>query len=473
MTTSADSRGGTIALAPAETPLSDFARPLPADNLPAIDVCQIIESQKLNSFVVRLVVISWVVTFFDGFDLNVIGFVAPYLQSKYSLDPRALGAVIGSANAGALLGGLLFGFVGDRVGRRRAIVTAVGLFGVLTLALAAADRPAQLMLARFAGGIALGGALPLIWALSIEYVPTRYRATVVTLIMLGYALGVFISGPLSLALIPRYGWQSVFIFGGVASLGAAALVWYKLPESLRFLAQRGGDPERITRIVRRLIPDRRFEPSQLVIAAVPIQRSGSPAALFDGPLRYITPLLWLAFAASSITMYYFVMWGPIVYEQMGLSRSNAAWSSSLNALVGATGAVTLMRFTDRLGPASLGVMPLIAVPLLLTLGLTHVTPLTFMAMTAMMYLLLGGSHFGIQSILGVYYPTAERARGAGWGSSIGKLGSVAASLLGTWLLTHHLSRSPFVFLAIFPALFAVAVIAIGVITRRSGLVATR
>src|SRR6202012_1901664 len=101
----------------------------------------------------------------------------------YSLDHGALGAGFASGSAGALLGGLLFGFCGDRFGRRRAIVVAVGLFGVFTLMLAAADRTSELLLARFVSGIALGGALPLIWALSIEYVPTRYRATVVTLIM--------------------------------------------------------------------------------------------------------------------------------------------------------------------------------------------------------------------------------------------------------------------------------------------------
>jgi AAHS family 4-hydroxybenzoate transporter-like MFS transporter len=472
MTSSADTSGhGTIALAPALAPLADSARP-GAANLPPVDVCQIIESQQLNSFVIRLVVISWLVTFFDGYDLNVIAFAAPYLQAQYSLDHGALGAVFASGSAGALLGGLLFGVVGDRVGRRGAIVVAVGLFGLFTLMLAAADRTSELLLARFAGGIALGGALPLIWALSIEYVPTRYRATIVTLIMLGYGLGVCISGPLSIALIPRYGWQSVFILGGIASLGAAVLVWYKLPESLRFLAHRGGDPERIARIVRRLIPGRRFEPSQLVFAPAPTERSRGAAILFDGPLRYITPLLWLAFAASSITMYFFVTWGPIVFEQMGLSRSSAAWSSSFNALVGATGAVTLMRFTDRLGPASLAVMPVLAVPLLLAIGLTHVTPTVFMAMTALVYLLLGGSHYGIQSILGIYYPTGERARGAGWGASIGKVGSVAAPLLGTWLLAYHVSRSPFVILAVFPAVFAASVLAIGLIARRCDLQAT-
>jgi AAHS family 4-hydroxybenzoate transporter-like MFS transporter len=466
------SRDGTIALPSVAAPLSDFPGSTPHD-LPAVDVCQIIETQPLNSFVIRLVVISWLVTFFDGFDLNVIAFAAPYLKSAYALDQTALGAVFASGSAGALLGGLLFGFIGDRIGRRRAIVIAVGLFGVFTLLLAACDRTSEFLVMRFIGGIALGGTLPLIWALSVEYVPTRYRATVVTLIMLGYGLGVSVAGPLSIALIPHYGWQSVFIAGGIASLVAALLVWHKLPESLRFLAVRGADPERIARIVRRLVPDRRFESSQLVIAPAPVQSSAGAVTLFDGPLRFITPLLWLAFAASSITMYFFVTWGPIVFEQMGLSRSGAAWSSALNAVVGSIGAISLMRFTDRLGPASLAVMPLLSIPLLLLIGVVHVTPGTFMAMMALIYLLLGGSHYGIQSILGIYYPTAERARGAGWAASIGKVGSVAAPLLGSLLLAPHISRSPFVVLAFFPALFAVAVFVLGMIARRSGLDVTR
>jgi AAHS family 4-hydroxybenzoate transporter-like MFS transporter len=462
----------SIALPPAAAPPSEYPRSTPHD-LPAVDVVQIIESQPLNSFVIRLVVISWLVTFFDGFDLNVIAFAAPYLKSGYSLDDAALGAVFASGSAGALLGGLLFGFIGDRIGRRRAIVAAVGLFGVFTLLLAACDRTSEFLVTRFIGGIALGGTLPLIWALSVEYVPRRYRATVVTLIMLGYGLGVSVAGPLSIGLIPHFGWQSVFIAGGIASLLAALLVWHKLPESLRYLAIRGADPQRVARIVKRLVPDRHFEPSQLVIAPAQVQRSAGALKLFEGPLRFITPLLWLAFAASSITMYFFVTWGPIVFEQMGLSRSGAAWSSAFNALVGSIGAVSLMRFTDRLGPASLAVMPLLSIPLLLAIGLMHVTPDVFMAMMALVYLLLGGSHYGIQSILGVYYPTAERARGAGWAASIGKVGSVAAPLLGTWLLTSHVSRSPFVVLAAFPALFAVAVFAIGKIARGSCVDATR
>ncbi len=456
---------GVLALTPASGPPLNPGWPA-ASELPSVDVGQVLESQRLNAFVISLVSISWLVTFLDGFDLNSIAFVAPYLQSQYLLDRAALGMVFASGSAGAMLGGLLFGFLGDQFGRRRTLIAAVGMSGLFTLLLAAADRTSELLVIRFAGGIALGGTLPLIWTLSIEYVPTRYRATVVTLSMLGYGLGICVSGPLSVLLIPSLGWQSMFVCGGVASIGAAVLVWQKLPESLRFLACRGGDPRRMTDIVRRLAPDRRSDPSQLVSSVAPASNSGGPGALFEGPLRYITPLLWLAFAASSITQYFFATWGPIVFEQMGLSRSGAAWSTAFNALVGATGAVALMRFTDRLGAASLAVMPVLAIPLLLIIGLHHVSAAAFMSLTALVYLLLGGSHYGIQSILGVYYPTSERARGAGWGASIGKVGSIAAPLLGTWLLTHRVSRSPFVVLAAFPAVFAIAVVGIALIARR-------
>ncbi len=133
--------------------------------------------------------------------------------------------------------------------------------------------------------------------------------------------------------------------------------------------------------------------------------------LFDGYLRWLTPLLWMVFAASSLTMYFFATWGPIVLEQMGLSRTGAALSISANSLASAIGGIAVMRFTDRLGAASLAVMPAIAVPLLIMTGLVHMNVTLVMALTTAMYLLLGGNHYGVQSILGLYYPTAERARG--------------------------------------------------------------
>ncbi len=241
-----------------------------------------------------------------------------------------------------MFGGFLFGALGDRIGRRRAIITATLTFGILTLLLASSDRYWELLLARFLNGVALGGALPLTWALGVEYVPTRFRATAVTLITLGYGIGVAAAGPISVALLPRFGWRSIFIFGGAASLLATVALWFFLPESLRFLAARGADSARLTRVVRWLDPKRDdAEGTHYVLAALPPRerQSWGPAPLFAGQVRWVTPLLWFGYVASSMIAFFFTTWGPIVFQQMGLDSGTAAWAVSMNSLAGAIGGI--------------------------------------------------------------------------------------------------------------------------------------
>jgi AAHS family 4-hydroxybenzoate transporter-like MFS transporter len=412
-----------------------------------------------------------VVTFFDGFDLNVIAFAAPYLKEAYALDTPMLSNVFGFGLVGTLCGGFLFGFLGDRIGRRPTIIVATTLFGLLTLLLARADNYAELLIIRFLNGVALGGVLPLIWALSVEYVATRYRATIVTLIMLGYGIGVSASGPISVALIPRFGWQSVFVFGGIASLIAALLLYRALPESLRFLATRPHDNERMARIVRRLAPERTdLEGARFVMSGFGTQthqRWWDVRALFDGGLRWITPLLWISYATSSLSTFFFTTWGPLVFESLGFSRETAAYATSLNSLAGAIGALSLMRFTDRIGAISVSVMPAVAVPFLLLIGFASVGHAQFLIMMGLLYVFLGGSHYGIISISGTFYPTSHRALGTGWLSAMGKIGSISAPWLGGWVLSNLLPvQRTFAVFAISPALFAIAIFAIGILERR-------
>ena len=432
---------------------------------PSIDVGQLIESQRPGPILVRLVLVCWLITFFDGFDTNAIAFAAPYLAKAYSFDKSALANVFAAGGFGTLFGGFLFGALGDRIGRRRAVIAATLTFSMLTLLLALSDRYSELLLVRFLNGVALGGALPLTWALGVEYVPTRYRATAVTLIMLGYGIGVAAAGPISVALLPRFGWQSIFVFGGLASLLATGALWAYLPESLRFLAAQGADNARLARVVRWFDPKRNDpQDAQYVLASVaPLERqSWGPVPLFAGQMRWITPLLWFGYVASSMIAFFFTTWGPTVFEEMGLERSTAAWAVSLNSLAGALGAIALMRFTDRVGVISIAVMPAISVPALLAIGLAPVHPMTAVVMMGVLYVFLGGSHYGIISIAGTFYPTTHRALGTGWMSGIGKLGSVLAPLLGGALLSSGMPiQKIFAVLAVFPALFALCGFTIG------------
>ena len=432
---------------------------------PVVDVGRLIETQQPGWILVRLVLICWLVTFFDGFDNNAIAFAAPYLTKAYSFDKLQMSNVFAAGGLGTMFGGLLFGPLGDHIGRRRAVITATCTFGVLTLLLALSSQYWELIAVRFLNGVALGGALPLIWALGVEYVPTRYRATAVTLIMLGYGIGVGVAGPIAVMLLPHFGWQSIFVFGGTTSLLATLALWALLPESLRFLAARGADPARLRRVVNWVDPRRSDLPTTRYVLALPQaqeRHSWVPGPLFAGNLRWVTLLLWAGYMASSMVAFFFVSWGPTMFEELGLSRARAAWAVSLNSLAGAIGGVALMRFTDRLGVISIAVMPAISVPALLIIGLAPISPMTAVITMGILYVFLGGSHYGIISVAGTFYPTPQRALGTGWMSGVGKLGSVLAPLLGGALMASHMPvQRIFALLALYPGIFALCGFVLG------------
>jgi AAHS family 4-hydroxybenzoate transporter-like MFS transporter len=303
-----------------------------------IDVSAVIERQRLSRFLVGLVLMSWIITFFDGFDGNLISFAAPYFGSQYHLSRIQLGNLFSVGLFGTLIGGFILGYVGDRVGRRPSVIVATAGFGVCTLLFALANSYRSLFLLRLANGIPLGGMLPLAWALNIEYVPKRYRATIVTLIMMGYSLGTAVGGPAATWLIPKMGWQAVFILGGAVSLAAAAVLFLMLPESIRFLASKGGGRERIRAILRRLAPDMPV-PAQAAFVVTDEAARGAgfrPGLLFRGELRWITPLIWVAYIFSSMAVFFIVNWTPLVFEALQFTKAQAATAASMNSAMGAS-----------------------------------------------------------------------------------------------------------------------------------------
>jgi AAHS family 4-hydroxybenzoate transporter-like MFS transporter len=217
-----------------------------------VDVSEIIERQKLSGFLIGLAVISWIITFFDGLDANLVTFAAPYFRSEYGLTTIQTGNIFGMHQLGTLIGGFLLGYLGDRIGRRPTVILATAAFGALTMCFYFTSSYGTLFWLRLIDGIPLGGMLPLAWALNIEYAPKRYRATIVTVIMVGYSLGTALGGPFANWLIPKLGWKSVFISGGIAALVSAVILFAMLPESIRFLATMGKRPDRIVAMLRRV-----------------------------------------------------------------------------------------------------------------------------------------------------------------------------------------------------------------------------
>ena len=436
------------------------------DSQSVVDVTPIIEGQRLSRFLVRLILISWVVTFFDGFDMNVIAYVAPYLATAFKIERSDMGLLFSIGLFGTMIGGFLFGYVGDRIGRRPAVILATAAFGVLTLVFALSNSYTQLFVIRFIDGIAIGGMLPLCWALNIEYVPRRFRATVVTVIMIGYSVGTALGGPIANFLIPRFGWQSVYVFGGGCSLVAAALLVAMLPESIKFMVATQAPAGRIGAALKRLQPDLplpanpRFVLSEDMAAG---QAGGFHVRqLFRGNLAWITPLFWLGYIASSMATFFLATWTPLLFEALGLTRGDAALFATAGSLAGALGGLALMRFVDDRGPKAVTMMPLLAIPLLLVAGLADLSHWAFLIVCFFTYMAIIGGHFGMHSTAGIFYPSAIRGNGAGWATSVAKIGSIAGPTLGGFILSSHLPiRLIFVCLAICPVVLAACMWTIG------------
>jgi AAHS family 4-hydroxybenzoate transporter-like MFS transporter len=434
-----------------------------------IDVSEIIEQQKLSGFLAGLVAISWIITFLDGFDSNLISFAAPYFASQYHLDRIQLGNIFSMGLLGTLIGGFILGYVGDRIGRRPTVILAAAGFGVLTMCFALANSYGSLFALRLLNGIPLGGMLPLAWALNIEYAPKRYRATIVTVIMMGYSLGTALGGPIATWLIPKMGWKAVFVIGGVVSLLSALVLFLLLPESIRFLASKGRQPDRIAAVLRRIAPGRPVPAGANFVVADEAGQAKDfrPALLFRGELRWITPLIWTAYIFSSMAVFFIVNWTPLVFEALNFTRAEAAAASSMNSLMGAVGGLILMRFTDKRGAIAITTMPVVTAALLLITGLVYIGHDGFLVMSALIGGFLIGGHFGMHSICGIFYPSAYRGNGAGWATSVAKIGSVAGPILGGIILSTSLPvRNIYAVLAVCPAVFAVCIYAVGRMHRR-------
>lgn len=434
-----------------------------------IDVAKLIEGRKLGSFNYSLIAVSWLITFFDGFDMMMIGFTAPYMRETMALDELMLGNVFSAGLLGMMLGGFVFAYLGDLLGRRKSIIWAAFAFGILTFATGFAETYEVLVILRFCDGFAIGGMLPLIWALNIEFVPKRMRSTMVTVIMMGYSLGAALAGPVTVWLAPLYGWPAVYFFGGACTLASAAVLTFTLPESIRFLAAKGLRPDIIAATINRMDANANVSAQDHFVLADEQRDPGNfrMGKLFKGDLKVLTPLLWLGYTASTMAVYFTSNWGPIVFEDLDFSRDTAAYVGSITSVLGAGLGLALMQFTDRRGPFFVAVYPLIAFPVLLFIGLATMGADLFLLLSVLGISLVGGAHFGILSIAGVYYPSAIRANGAGWATSIAKVGGIAGPIVGGYILASGLPivRS-FAVLAICPAILMLCAIGIGGTVRR-------
>jgi AAHS family 4-hydroxybenzoate transporter-like MFS transporter len=173
----------------------------------------------------------------------------------------------------------------------------------------------------------------------------------------------------------------------------------------------------------------------------------------------ITPLLWIVFVLNSLALHFLQNWLPILFSMSNLEPGRAAQVAMMFPVGGTVGALALSRYVDRYGMAVVLSLAVLGCPLAASLGMTMPVALLFAAVFASGVCVIG-TQFGLYAVAGMVYPTTLRSAGVGTAIGVGKLGSVAGSLLGGVLLAMHLPLGKlfvnvsaiFVFIALFSAL---------------------
>lgn len=409
-----------------------------------LDVAGFMQGLHFTRYHLQILILCSLVTFFDGQDFSALAYALPYIREDMTLTDSMTGYVSSAAFLGQMIGSLAGSYLGDVFGRRPVILFCTIGSAVFTFAVGFAGTPEQLIILRFVSGLAIGGLLAPVWALSIETMPKAMRATSVTIIMMGFSLGGASAAPIANWIAPAVGWEGIFWFSGILTGVFALILLFTLPESTRWMVAKEKPASRIAPMLARFSPG--FDARQYTGFTLSDERrtgnGESPWAkfreLFHGALKYVTPLIWVAYFFSSFAIYLKSAYGVLFLEILGVERQNAAWIGMVTAIGGALGGVALLAMTERRGPALITLAPLLGIPFVLLVGFGIVlSGPAFVPVLLIGGIFVGAGHAAVISITSIYYPSAVRATGGGWASFMAKFAAVAAPIVGSVFLANR------------------------------------
>jgi AAHS family 4-hydroxybenzoate transporter-like MFS transporter len=428
-----------------------------------------LENQRLGALQIRVAALCALVQICDGYDINAIGVAVPALTHAWNLPGPAFTSAFLWSSIGIMVGALSAGPIGDRLGRRPLLLASLTIFGLASLLSAFAGSLLILSILRFFTGIGIGGAFPGAATLTGDYAPRRLRATMIMATFTGAPVGGFLCGQLAGVLLPTLGWPSIFLVGGAVPLLIAVALALWLPESPQFLAAKGKLSLRQTAWLRRL----EVTPGQMGKEGLDLARGNPIKMLFGRDFALQTVLMWIIFFCSLMNLFLFAYWMPEVLHLTGMTPAEAARATSYRDLGAIFAVLYLGLLIDRSGPER-------ALALHYTAGIVFIA---MIALAAMPYLVLAvviffsgmtiiGSQTGANAACGKLYPARMRTSGLGWALGIGRLGGIAAPLLGRYLLSLGLPpRQIFLSACAFALIAAVATALLGLRGRAERLAA--
>jgi MFS transporter, putative metabolite:H+ symporter len=361
---------------------------------------------------------------------TALAFVMPGMTTEYGLkgplNPNGtipVAYVSLSGIVGTVLGSFLWGWLGDRIGRRASILYAgIGFIG--TSICGAMPTYSWNLVMCFVMGVAVGGMLPICYSLLAETIPARHRSWLMILIGADIAGAYIITSWLAVALVPTYSWRILWLIGLPTGILFVLLNRW-IPESPRYLLANGRDAE-ANAVMRRfgaVVVERHDNEVE-----VESQVKSSWTQLLSGELLWLTAIVGVLALGSGLVLFGFNLWIPSNLRKLGYTDADAILRNA--ALIGFP-LNFVIAWMYGFWSSKKTIILLSALTAAALFGFV-LAGNAIVQNRALLYLLLVVPIWGISSVvavLSVYaaeiYPTRVRSRGSGFAAGASKAGGVA------------------------------------------------
>ncbi|NEC68456.1 MFS transporter [Streptomyces sp. SID9727] len=214
------------------------------------------QEEKVSPYAKKAVVASSLGYAMDGFDLLILGFSLSAISADLSLGDTQAGSLATITLFGAVLGGVVFGILADRIGRVKMLTYSVVFFAVFTGLTALAHSFAEIAVYRFLAGIGIGGEFGIGMTLAAEAWPARKRARATAWVGLGWQAGVLVAALVSAPVLGLWGWRGLFLLGALPAV-IAIVFRSRLHEPEKFVAYKASRQNKPKASLRLLVADGR------------------------------------------------------------------------------------------------------------------------------------------------------------------------------------------------------------------------
>jgi len=354
---------------------------------------------------IRVVALCALVTLIEGIDLTLIPVLGPKITAALSISAGGWGIILSTNPIGLIAGGVGVGYLADRIGRRNALIAAMSLMTVGTLATTFANNFSEVLICRLVTGVSFGGVIPVAVALVSESLPPRVRASTVAFVFLGQAGGGLLAALIVKIPVPDAPWQTSVYYVTAGCALVTLLLTTLLPESPRYLLVRGGRRNRLR-------------------------------DLFNEGRAPGTTLLWLTFIGVCAPVSFFTTWLTSMIAAAGKANdvgvNGIAWYSAGAML----GGLVLPLFARRwhvnkvlLGTIVLAVVSCVAMGASLRLEDT-----VTLVVATICGVFVSGAFFMLYPPAARFYPTHIRATGIGSAVAFGRIGNTISPLATGFML---------------------------------------